>query len=397
MRTVLILIVGGVLASGGCGKSKEANLPARNEPAELQAVQAGGVAEQRGPKNDRLTDNREKAREDEFRTWRDTTGKFKVEAAFIDFRDGKVQLTKEDGSIVNVPVQKLSENDQKYVTQRTSTSVKQPPVVVHLASADERADCLAYADFITEYLDRQIAEEEFRRDDNVLGTPGMPTGRPLSRKATKTNLVTGETLHLDRSYAYGDDGTATVRDRSTTTHTNPNAKTYTYDLTEKLDYRDCEVSIRGFIRDSTGQRLDVERTWNRDIMEEPLKITHKLTTSHPGAKACRCDLTETRDYLGRTSRLVGTIAYSTGETLNLNRTYKYDENRAVIIITDNSSTSHKSANAKTYKYDLIEKHGDCRRKLTLEGTITDSNGGVMRVQRRWEYSPTNGSVTVVDQ
>ena len=48
------------------------------------------------------------------RTWTDSTGKFTVEAEFVDFKDGKVQLKKEDGKIVTIPVEKLSEADQAF-------------------------------------------------------------------------------------------------------------------------------------------------------------------------------------------------------------------------------------------------------------------------------------------
>ena len=38
------------------------------------------------------------------RQWTDATRKFTVEADFVDFKDGKVQLKKADGSTITVPV-----------------------------------------------------------------------------------------------------------------------------------------------------------------------------------------------------------------------------------------------------------------------------------------------------
>lgn len=51
----------------------------------------------------------------EFREWSDATGQFKLTARLISVADGKVKLEKQDGSVANVPVDKLSEADQKVV------------------------------------------------------------------------------------------------------------------------------------------------------------------------------------------------------------------------------------------------------------------------------------------
>jgi hypothetical protein len=53
----------------------------------------------------------------EWREWSDATGQFKLTARLISITDGKVKLEKKDGSVANVPVDKLSEADQKVVAQ----------------------------------------------------------------------------------------------------------------------------------------------------------------------------------------------------------------------------------------------------------------------------------------
>jgi len=47
------------------------------------------------------------------RTWTDSTGKFKIDATFVELKDGKVKLTKDDGSEVSIPLEKLSGPDQE--------------------------------------------------------------------------------------------------------------------------------------------------------------------------------------------------------------------------------------------------------------------------------------------
>ncbi len=49
------------------------------------------------------------------RTWSDSTGKYTTEAQFVEFKDGKVQLRKRDGTVVFLPVERLSQADKDYV------------------------------------------------------------------------------------------------------------------------------------------------------------------------------------------------------------------------------------------------------------------------------------------
>jgi hypothetical protein len=62
----------------------------------------------------------------EFRTWTDITGKFKTEASFLDFKNGEVRLRKKDGTTVTVPVEKLSQADQEYVSLRMKARRRVP-------------------------------------------------------------------------------------------------------------------------------------------------------------------------------------------------------------------------------------------------------------------------------
>lgn len=56
--------------------------------------------------------------EDAFRTWTDNTGKFSVEAKFIKRTMGKVTLEKRDGSKIDLSIDRLSDDDQKYVKRQ---------------------------------------------------------------------------------------------------------------------------------------------------------------------------------------------------------------------------------------------------------------------------------------
>ena len=52
------------------------------------------------------------------RLWKDSTGRFQVEAIFKRMRSGNAVLQKSDGSIIQVPLNRLSAADQAYLRGR---------------------------------------------------------------------------------------------------------------------------------------------------------------------------------------------------------------------------------------------------------------------------------------
>ncbi|HUE73949.1 MAG TPA: SHD1 domain-containing protein [Pirellulaceae bacterium] len=57
--------------------------------------------------------------ESKYRTWTDVTGKFQVEAELVEATGAEVKLRlKKDGSIVPVPLEKLSEQDREFLKQQ---------------------------------------------------------------------------------------------------------------------------------------------------------------------------------------------------------------------------------------------------------------------------------------
>jgi Leucine-rich repeat (LRR) protein len=56
------------------------------------------------------------------RKWTDTTGKFSVDAEFVEAKDGTVSLKRSSGKTVKVPVARLSAGDQKYVAEQQAVA-----------------------------------------------------------------------------------------------------------------------------------------------------------------------------------------------------------------------------------------------------------------------------------
>lgn len=78
---------------------------------------------------------------DELRTWTDSTGRFKVEAEFIECEDDVLLLRKENGKAIRMPLDKLSEEDRQYVEQR----IVENPFVAGEISEEDAADLEKFA------------------------------------------------------------------------------------------------------------------------------------------------------------------------------------------------------------------------------------------------------------
>ncbi|MEK6238929.1 MAG: SHD1 domain-containing protein, partial [Planctomycetales bacterium] len=60
------------------------------------------------------------------RTWTDKSGKFSLEAEFIELKDGKVRLKKPDGKTFSIPLDKLSDADQAYARAQAEPAGDNP-------------------------------------------------------------------------------------------------------------------------------------------------------------------------------------------------------------------------------------------------------------------------------
>lgn len=52
------------------------------------------------------------------RTWTDASGLHQIEAAFVGMTAWQVRLRKADGAVITIPLEKLSEEDQKWIASR---------------------------------------------------------------------------------------------------------------------------------------------------------------------------------------------------------------------------------------------------------------------------------------
>ena len=96
----------------------------------------------------------------ELRTWTDASGKYRVEGSMERFADGKVHLKRADGTVVAVPLGKLSKADQQHVRQQLSQH-------------------------------REATRTKSRRSESLTTTAEWPTWRGPNRdgKSADTNLL----------------------------------------------------------------------------------------------------------------------------------------------------------------------------------------------------------------
>ncbi|KAJ8086575.1 cytoskeletal protein binding protein [Marasmius tenuissimus] len=92
----------------------EANRPA--SPSKRTSTSSGGKPEHGFPPADRV------------RTWHDRSGQFRVDAALLGFKDGKLRLHKINGVIVEVPSDKMSPEDMKFIEKYYNKKKSSKPV-----------------------------------------------------------------------------------------------------------------------------------------------------------------------------------------------------------------------------------------------------------------------------
>ncbi len=63
----------------------------------------------------------------ELRTWTDSTGKFTVQAEFVKYANGNVQLRAADGRLLNLPLERLSKDDIAYIRSYRGSHTKPRP------------------------------------------------------------------------------------------------------------------------------------------------------------------------------------------------------------------------------------------------------------------------------
>jgi hypothetical protein len=68
--------------------------------------------------------------------WHDRTGQFRVEAAFLGFNNGKLRLHKVNGVIVEVPAERMSSEDLRYVEKMTQRQSRAPQTSKRISEDD---------------------------------------------------------------------------------------------------------------------------------------------------------------------------------------------------------------------------------------------------------------------
>ena len=86
------------------------------------------------------------------RTWTDHSGRVQVEAAFLGFKDGKVELQQNDGKVLRIAIENLSDVDWEFVRQQvrisqadreprpSTTAVQKRPIIHEDFSRFEKGD-----------------------------------------------------------------------------------------------------------------------------------------------------------------------------------------------------------------------------------------------------------------
>lgn len=134
-------------------------------------------------KTDILTTN-----EPAYRTWRDATGKFNVEASLVSVKKKVVNLKKQDGSIINVPLERLSVQDQLFVEQNQNAAMKLMDKIdslmgIEQLTAEQASKFKAAADQHT------VEKKESKSQTEKVYFPPAPPTRVLLHAESGTEIV----------------------------------------------------------------------------------------------------------------------------------------------------------------------------------------------------------------
>lgn len=113
--------VADVLAKTKADRKAEANKKAAEEKAEAdrKAAAAKATAEKKAAEEKAEADRQAAIEEAKWHTWTDSTGEFKTKAMFGGMAGGKVKLIKKDGSTVQMPLEKLSDEDRRWIKSKS--------------------------------------------------------------------------------------------------------------------------------------------------------------------------------------------------------------------------------------------------------------------------------------
>ncbi|KAI9262560.1 hypothetical protein EDC94DRAFT_608483 [Helicostylum pulchrum] len=96
----------------------------RRKEVERKATLARSASSSAAKSNNRH-ENLPKPDTSKIRTWTDRSGSFRVEAQFIDFHNGKLRLHKLNGVKIDVPVEKMCQEDVRWVDNHTKNMANQ--------------------------------------------------------------------------------------------------------------------------------------------------------------------------------------------------------------------------------------------------------------------------------
>ncbi|KAI8147064.1 hypothetical protein BJV82DRAFT_597590 [Fennellomyces sp. T-0311] len=139
-------------AAAAAGSPRRSQIPAPpppNKPPAGRAMPSAQAVKSIPTPNNRSLPDRPKQAQDpgkpdpaKVRTWTDRSGAFKVEAQFLTCHNDKIRLHKINGVKIDVPVQKMCQEDLRYIEQETGQRLLEDNTddipLAHFASKDNR-------------------------------------------------------------------------------------------------------------------------------------------------------------------------------------------------------------------------------------------------------------------
>ncbi|MCY2986742.1 MAG: SHD1 domain-containing protein [Planctomycetota bacterium] len=137
------------------------------------------------------------------RTWTDSTGKHKIEGEFVKLAEGQVDIRGDNGTLIRIPLEKLSEENQQYVRQAAKPAMEETQFAV--PAEDEKPVAKAPASGDPKDTQTVVAEGVgISKEESLKDAFRAAVRQVVGEVADSETLVKNDELVKDQVLTYSD-------------------------------------------------------------------------------------------------------------------------------------------------------------------------------------------------
>ncbi len=116
------------------------------------------------------------------RTWKSSDGAYSVDAEFVDSEDGTVSLRKSNGDVIQVPISRLSAEDQAYVAEQAAAGDATPARMQTYAQLAQAASSMRTAAEVLRMWKLFLQQKDIAEPDRKAAEEELPVWEERAKK-----------------------------------------------------------------------------------------------------------------------------------------------------------------------------------------------------------------------